>query len=331
MGNRLSQFEFPRRSGQNPSREPRKRSISRAQSFTDRHPVDIPRSTATPFPDEPLIRFFNIKTSSDVSEGSRVTLQQYAVLKRLFRTNYMGVTGDQLAQGLRVLDAAVETGIWITEMQRDFPASQFLGLDLSVSLWPDTQFLTNSQKATIVDCESLVALPFENAFFDYVHEQTHLFVVHRDSMPMVIREFARVLKPGGYFDVVELDPLPAVIPSQRVGTFISRSEKRLALGGLDLRRAAQVAMYIEHSGYFTDIQVVRRSLPIGWDGALGELFRIHTRDVHMALRTVIGPSMNSDQSVPSEIEFERFTEAFLKDCADGQAYCNAYRITARRK
>ncbi|KAI8803618.1 hypothetical protein BJ742DRAFT_492269 [Cladochytrium replicatum] len=339
MGNKLSQLDFPRRSSPHPNSSSdslprRSRSNSRVPSFEDRFSTDTPRtisSTTAVSQDDPYIRFFNVQTSSDVTQGSRVTLQQYAVLKHLFQTNYMGVTADQLARGIRVLDSAIGTGIWIMEMQRDFPASQFFGLDLAVSLWPDTQLLKIGQRTRIVGGESLGALPFENGFFDYVHEQTHLFVTHRDTMPKVISEFARVLKPGGYIDIVELDPLPAVVPSPLVGTFIKRAEKRMGFGGFDLRRAAQVAQYIEQSGFFTDIQVVRRSMPVGWDGALGDLFRIHMRDSHMALRTVIGMSMNADQSIPSEKEFERFTEVFLNDCADGQAYCNAYRITARRK
>ncbi|KAI8813335.1 hypothetical protein BJ742DRAFT_767445 [Cladochytrium replicatum] len=314
MGNKLSHFDLPQRSSPNPNSSsdspPRRiRSNSRVPSFDDRFTTDTSRtfSSTIAFQDDPLIRFFDVKTASDFTQGSRVTLQQYAVLKRLFQTNYMGVTADQLAHGIRVLDSAIGTGIWIMEMQRDFPASQFFGLDLAVSLWPDTQLLKIGQRARIVDGDSLVTLPFESGFLTMVRKLAFRLTV--------ISEFARVLKPGGYLDVVELDPLPAVVPSPLVGTFITRAEKRLGFGGFDLRR----------SGYFTDIQVVRRSMPIGWDGALGDLFRIHMRDAHMALRTVIGMSMNADQSIPSEKEFERFTEAVIQDCDDGQAYCNAVR------
>ncbi|KAI8813265.1 S-adenosyl-L-methionine-dependent methyltransferase [Cladochytrium replicatum] len=258
-------------------------------------------------------------------------MQQYYLLKQTYKGNFMGMSPEDLAAGCRVLDAGTATGLWLAEMERDFPASKYYAVDLSVSLWPDTEMMNSSSKVSMVESHSLGRLPFEDRFFDYVHEQTQLYVTSQDHWPLVISEFARVLKPGGIVDISELDPFPINPPTPLVAGYVSRLLAQMRSTGFDLRGASRVAEFVEASGQFSDIQVVRRTAPYGWDGKLSELWAIHLHEAYISLRTAFGFAMNVNSTVPSEYEWTRFMEVYMEDCRIGQAYCNTYRVTARKK
>ncbi|KAI8813263.1 hypothetical protein BJ742DRAFT_476624 [Cladochytrium replicatum] len=281
---------------------------------------------------DPLLKFFHPVKYGEITEGSRLTMQQFYLLRECFKKNYMGVSRSSLTAGIKVLDAGTTTGVWLGEMEREFPASRYFAVDLAVNLWPDTSFMNDSAKVNIAESQSLGVLPFPDNTFDYVHEQTQLFITPIEKWSYVIQEFCRVLKPGGFVDIVELDPFPAVAPTPRVAQYLERYLTQMSGGGFDLRGASKIADFLEKIGDFTDIQLVRRSAAIGWDNDQGALWRMHLKEGYMALRQVMGPAMKPGAPVvPSEIEFDRFLDSFFDDCAFGQSYCNVFRVTARKK
>ncbi|KAI8811771.1 S-adenosyl-L-methionine-dependent methyltransferase [Cladochytrium replicatum] len=288
-------------------------------------------STTSTFMSDPLLKHFSPLSSPDVTEGTRLSMQQYYLLRGIFKGTYAGVTRHDLEHGLKVLDAGSTTGIWLAEMERDFPNGQYWAVDLSVSLWPDTEFVNGSKKLNVAETQTLGRLPFDDNFFDYVHEQTQLFITPEGNWSHVISELCRVLKPGGYIDLVELDPYPAVFPTPLISDYLNRYLTHMRAGGFNLRGASKVADAIEATGKFTDIQVVRRTAPIGWDGHLGALWRIHLKEGYMGLRTVMGPASRPGGGVPSEAEYDAFLERFFDDCAAHQSFCNSFRVSARKR
>ncbi|KAI8810164.1 hypothetical protein BJ742DRAFT_802367 [Cladochytrium replicatum] len=281
---------------------------------------------------DPLLRFFHPLTVHEVTVGSRVNMQQYYLIKRLFKSNFMGVTAEALIAGINVLDAGSSTGLWLEEMERDFPYSNFAGVDLAINLWHDTERIPESSTVDLVESSSLWKIPFRSSTFDYVHEQTQLYVTPVAKWPHVIEELSRVLKPGGYLDIVELDPFPAISPSPFVSAYISRVQTIMRAGGQDIHGASKIADIVEASGSFTEVEVYRCSAPIGWDGEFGALWRVHLKEGYLALRHVLGLAVEPNSKVvASEEEFRNFLDAYFDDCADAQSYCSVYRITARKK
>ncbi|KAI8811768.1 hypothetical protein BJ742DRAFT_866792 [Cladochytrium replicatum] len=278
-------------------------------------------SLSTAISPDPLLRFFG--PTPDVTAGTRVSMQQYYLLRELFKGTIAGVTREDLDRGLRVLEAGSTTGIWLAEMERDFPNGQYWAVDLSVSLWPDTEFVNFSKRLKVAETQTLGRLPFEDDFFDYVHEQAQFFITPEANWPLVLSELGRVLKPGGYIDLVEIDPYPSFSPTPFVSDYLDRFLKQMKAGGFNLRVASQIADVLEATGQFTDIQVVRRSAPIGWDGHTGALWRMHLKEGHMGLRSVMGPASKPDGSMPSEAEFSAFLDLFFDDCAMAQTFSNS--------
>ncbi|KAI8806885.1 hypothetical protein BJ742DRAFT_773658 [Cladochytrium replicatum] len=272
---------------------------------------------------DPLLRYSNPLIANEVTTGSQLQVSQHYILKKVFQTNFMGISADALASGIKVLDAAASSGTWLAEMQRDFPASQYFGLDLGFGVWPDAQLVRGAKRTTIVDCDALTTIPFEDNTFDYVHEQANLYVTQEAELPQAFRELTRILKPGGYIDIIETNPIPPNASRGIVADFIGRLYAQMCSGGVNLSVA---------TGCYTDIQVIRRNIPIGWDGDLGKHCREHMTLSQMTLMHVFAPSVNPPgQPLPTEEGYRKFVEEYFDACAENQVYIQAFRVTARKK
>ncbi|KAI8813268.1 hypothetical protein BJ742DRAFT_789662 [Cladochytrium replicatum] len=284
---------------------------------------------------DPLLRYFQPSAAKEVSDGCRFTMQQHVLLKKVYRTNFMGISEHALQSGIRVLDGCAATGIWISEMEQEFPESQFFGLDLTFGVWSDTQLMFGNKRTRIVETDSFSRIPFKPNVFDYVHEQANLFITPEVEWPQTIREFTRVLKPGGILDLVEVDPIPSFDPNADIPPFLVHTlaaQAAIGFGGVDWRVASKVAQYVEASNAYTDIQVIRRTIPIGWDGELGQLCRIHMEGAQVAIMPVLAAAMNNGTpSNASPEDFSQFSGAFFDACGQSLAYILTFRVTARKK
>ncbi|MDB6169875.1 MAG: Methyltransferase type 11 [Verrucomicrobia bacterium] len=95
------------------------------------------------------------------------------------------------ARAAAVLDAGCGTGGLIRRLRRSDPAWSWTGVDLS----PLACELARERTHAEIRQASITALPFGDATFDAVVSADVLY--HVDDDGGAIREFARVLKPGG--------------------------------------------------------------------------------------------------------------------------------------
>ncbi|KAI8811325.1 S-adenosyl-L-methionine-dependent methyltransferase [Cladochytrium replicatum] len=282
-------------------------------------------------PPDPLLRYFAPYQPPDTTVGTKLSMQQHYLVRGLCKVVFAGIPRLNLDAGAKVLEAGGSTGIWLAEMERDFPNGQYWMVDLPVNMWPDTQFINNSKRLKIVESSSLSQLPFLDNCFDYVHEQAQLFITPESSWPPVISELTRVIKPGGYIDLVELDPHPSTFPTPLVANFLNVHLGKMRAGGFFLRGASRVEELLDATGQFTDVQVVRYTAPIGWDGQHGALWRMHMKEGYTNHRMIMGPSITSDEHMPSEEEYDAFLEQFFDDCAAAHCFANVFRISARKR
>ncbi|KAI8811101.1 hypothetical protein BJ742DRAFT_798207 [Cladochytrium replicatum] len=293
------------------------------------------RNRTSPFPsvlDDPFLRYFQPTNAHQAADGFRLSMQQHYLIKRIFKTNFKGISAEALSSGIEVLDVGSLTGLWLEEMERDFPASKLSGVDVLVGLWPGVESILDSKSIQLVESHSVGDIPYPSNTFDYVHELSQLSVTPLAKWGDAIEEFARVLKPGGYLDLVEFDVFPTAPSTPTISAYVSRLHAFMRAGGLDIRAAVRLAEMIEGSGKFTEVEVVRCSAPLGWGGEVGALWGFHVKEVFMALRQVMGRVVRpNDTTVPSVEEFSAFCNSFLQDCVEVQAHSNLYRITARKR
>lgn len=110
------------------------------------------------------------------------------------------VTGSD--EPARVLDLGYGTAIWLLDMSKKYPGADFQGMDLA-NMSPESLYV-NVNTRSHVDFESPWSLG-ENSF-DLIHMQMGLGSV--SNWPLLFEKVWRHLKPGGYFELVELDWTP---------------------------------------------------------------------------------------------------------------------------
>ncbi len=131
----------------------------------------------------------------DAAECNRLDFQHYC-LRGLLKSDYTAPISRDVR---RILDAGCGTGRWGSEMARQFPATQVVGLDLEASLLP----VEMPRNYRFVHGDILQALPFPDGSFGYVHQRHLAAAIPAPGWPHVLRELVRVTQVGGWIELVE--------------------------------------------------------------------------------------------------------------------------------
>ncbi|KAL8931488.1 MAG: hypothetical protein Q9211_006928, partial [Gyalolechia sp. 1 TL-2023] len=100
----------------------------------------------------------------------------------------------------RILDIGTGTGIWAIEMAEQYPDAQVIGTDLS-PIQP--QWLPQNVRFEIDDCEAKY-WTWPEDHFDYIHSR--YMIASIGNWASLLRKAYKHTKPGGYFELQELDP-----------------------------------------------------------------------------------------------------------------------------
>ncbi|VDB88334.1 unnamed protein product [Peniophora sp. CBMAI 1063] len=133
----------------------------------------------------------------------------HELLKRVLGSNYDGPVAEVLSQeGAtgRIVDLCTGTGLWVMDMAREFPRVQFRGFDKVPIM---TRYPLDNCHFEIGDVRE--HLRVADASVDVVHARmTGLSIVDYMSL---LRQAARILRPGGLFIAAEWGAYPALHPS----------------------------------------------------------------------------------------------------------------------
>ncbi|KAI8055955.1 S-adenosyl-L-methionine-dependent methyltransferase, partial [Syncephalis plumigaleata] len=157
----------------------------------------------------------------------------------------------------RVLDVGCGSGTWMREMATTFPKSQFTGIDL-VDVFARDRAPKNCrfQLGNILD--GMPTLPANT--FDYIHQRMLVFNIPTASYPNLFTEYARLLKPGGFLELMECD-----MQLQPVGPVGARLNAMLRMvcnaRGINLDHAASLDEPLTSAGLH---RVGREVLHIPW-------------------------------------------------------------------
>ena len=219
-------------------------------------------------------------TTSDLvptrwSEINSLDLRHY-LLRLLLHGDYAALISPSTQ---RVLDVGCGTGLWVCDMARQFPQAQMTGLDLDLSHLP-APWPANCQ---FVAGDVLVGLPFADGSFDFVHQRCLADQLSIPTWPMVARELARVTRPGGWLELVELgqsitNPGPAT--SRYLRWWAQWSEHT----GIHTTVVEHLGELLQHAGLD---QVAQRRIiaPAGqWGRQAGTLLMTDMLEIMQAMR-----------------------------------------------
>jgi demethylmenaquinone methyltransferase/2-methoxy-6-polyprenyl-1,4-benzoquinol methylase len=107
----------------------------------------------------------------------------------------------------RVLEVAVGTGMTLVEILKRVDETNFVcGVDLSPKMLAKARRAANAAGYSNVDLREADArrLPFQDDEFDVLYNSYMLDLMPLNDMPLVLKEFRRVLKPGGRLVLVNM-------------------------------------------------------------------------------------------------------------------------------
>jgi len=85
-------------------------------------------------------------------------------------------------------------------MATSYPHVEIIGIDIS----PIQPSQIKPENFTFIQANFFDGLPFADDSFDFVFQRLMVGAIPKDKWPLVINELTRVLKPGGYLEVVFL-------------------------------------------------------------------------------------------------------------------------------
>jgi len=217
-------------------------------------------------------RFNNIESShylmpTDKDEHNRLQLQ-HQLCRYVWQSNFNSPMKEALSAGGKcVLDIGTGSGAWMLDNASEYKDSSFVGIDISP---PDNE--QTPPNAVFLKHNILTGFPFEAKSFDFVFQRFVAHCLTIDQIQHVLNEMARITKPGGYVELMEvdtnfLDRGPETVRLQEIYT-----EKSLARG-IDISILPKLDQILKESGYFSEVHADYRITPVGsWGGKIGELF-----------------------------------------------------------
>ncbi|GBC14186.2 S-adenosyl-L-methionine-dependent methyltransferase [Rhizophagus irregularis DAOM 181602=DAOM 197198] len=171
--------------------------------------------------------------------------------------------------GLMILDVGSGTGTWTCDMSTDFPLNLYFGVEI-LPIFPHEKprnivFLIN---------DILEGLPFRSNSFDYIHLRFMSLSLKPDVwQDKLINELARVLRPGGYLEIME-NEITVSNRGPNVQEFFDRVHEELRSEGYNPTIIKLMKEFLINSGSFKneDIKHTVMYVPMGeWGGKLSEM------------------------------------------------------------
>ncbi|MBE3559945.1 MAG: methyltransferase domain-containing protein [Ktedonobacteraceae bacterium] len=255
----------------------------------------------------------------DEKEINRLDFQHY-MLRYALRGNFLAPVDRPES----ILDVGCGTGRWMLEMAADFPQANIVGFDLNVPAL-DGSVIAFPSNCTFRQGNLLAGLPFSASSFDFVHQRLLAFALPVQHWPVIIQELVRVTRPGGWIELVEVDPLfknqgPAT--RRMLDLIVQACGKR----GIDLSIAHKLEALVKATGVI-DVQSRVISIPVGdWGGRLGTMAKA---DFYAGNKT-IAPLVATATGATME-EYYRLADAWMQECEQYQTYCNFHVIYGLRQ
>ncbi|RHZ83326.1 hypothetical protein Glove_97g95 [Diversispora epigaea] len=249
--------------------------------------------------------------------------QQHFLLRYVWQRNFGAPVKHILNQhGTKVLDAGCGAGSWMFEMASDYPNTQFTGLDIS----PIQPSEIKPQNANFIKANLLNKLPFENDTFDYIFQRFLFLALPKDRWPDVINELTRVLKPGGYLELVEINPTAFQLGPVTSQLF-NAAEKMFRLRDLDTQIAYKLRSYFEQQENLENVTEEKNRLPYG--PGTGKLGQAAIENSRLGL-SHIKPFLLEDMKISSE-EFDNNLDISAKELNEFDSYHDTRCVYARKK
>ncbi|KAI9012103.1 S-adenosyl-L-methionine-dependent methyltransferase [Phycomyces nitens] len=256
------------------------------------------------------------------NEAERIELKNDLV-KLAFHDEFPTPVDFASLENGRVLDIGCGPGSWCLDLAADFPELEIIGLDFQESMFPDAG--TIPPNCIFIRYNVLMGLgQFEDKSIDYCHIRFMNLSLTVRQYAQVVKDCWRVLKPGGYLEMMEMDMMiysPGPTMEQLNEQVVDAAQSR----GFKPRLARHLNMFVPGDA---SCRIERyRSLPIGlWGGRLGVLFRDDL--IHMLVNS--RDAVLEHLGTFGERNFDTDIELVNQEMEEYQSYSNFHLMIAQK-
>ncbi|GAA5813065.1 hypothetical protein MFLAVUS_006532 [Mucor flavus] len=188
----------------------------------------------------------------DMKEFDRLQRQHY-----LLKSTRKGNTWAPIESPKFIVEAGTGNGIWALEMANQYTESQVLGIDLKPPVFQHGNPTNLRYNQTNLN----ESWPMNDNSVDFIFQRNMYLHIQKDQWPKILEEMFRVLKPGGYIELIESD-LWHHNPGPVQQAFQQFFKDQCKLLDLDLEISNSLAGIIEQKR-FVDVEKRILDIPIG--------------------------------------------------------------------
>ncbi|GAN03832.1 type 11 methyltransferase [Mucor ambiguus] len=217
----------------------------------------------------------------------------------------------------RVLDIACGNGTWILEMATEFPESQFHGIDILAN------YPTTVKPANTFFCQHDIlhpkGLPYPDDYFDYIHMRQVYSCFSEQDWVTVMKEIKRLLKPGGYVELRDIDPM-----LNNMGPITSRFFAKFPLmmkkwHGVNILWARHMFDIMNDVGDMADTHIQVNALQFGLPGPIGNMIQNSLRLALKSFRLFF----ETHNSLPDR-DYDKVIDDIIEETSKYRSYFNYY-------
>ncbi|CAG8524560.1 11187_t:CDS:2 [Paraglomus occultum] len=246
------------------------------------------------------------------AELDRLRLQ-HLIVKTVWQGNFSSPCHEILRSGCaRILNVGCRPGTWINDTAFEYPEAHFVGVDVL----PENLFEQSHFNVEFKQTKSLTKLPFESSTFNFVTMSFLMLQVSNEEYAEVVKECVRMLKPGGWIEIMEIDsglqnPGPATAEVIKTCKCLfnvrycgSNSTaycfQKVRSKNRDPCIASSVEIFLKETGKLSRIQHETRDWPLGsWAGKFGNMSNATANEIFVDYAKQFAMSITSE---PEELE-----------------------------
>lgn len=179
------------------------------------------------------LEYASIKSISDASISGIMSALQFQ--HRLFIAETGALLPEEipLADAQVILDLICSAGVWSIDFSREHPDKQIYGVDMNeriIHMARKNASLTDLRNLQFAVEKNLPLTLFADETFDIIHFQNGAPLYPVKQWPGIMAELYRLLKPGGWLNLVDFEMGPVSTPAlDRVVTLLAQIMARRGL------------------------------------------------------------------------------------------------------
>ncbi|KAF0381982.1 S-adenosyl-L-methionine-dependent methyltransferase [Gigaspora margarita] len=201
-------------------------------------------------------RFHNLKNvayplPNDDDEIDRLHFRHF-LNRNIWKSNFSAPINHILTNPeTKILDVGCGAASWSFDMATTYPLVNIIGIDIS------RQQATHikPKNFTFFKANVLEGIPFNDNTFDYIFQRNLMRAYTEQDWPHVVNELVRILKPGGYLELMERSMLYNMGPATK--RLCDAEIAAMNLAGTDPFACQKLEKYVQNQGFSFFINLYR--------------------------------------------------------------------------